>query len=387
MTVLSVFLPRCLAAACLAFAASAPAQTVTLTELPTPAGHGVAGVANIASDGTVVGTAYPSGEVVRWVPGEAAEVLGGDTYTLDNVMPFVSKDGAVIVASNYFDDYSLAAPGFWLGGTDWERASGMILTWSTPYGMSWDGAALAGGGYNDPPPGQFAPIVPWIWTLQSGQQLLDLLPGTSSGQAWAVADDASVAAGFIEDGGTRYGVRWEAGTPAWITDLDGERVGQALACNADCSVIVGAGIDNAPAGVAHQAWRWTADEGPQYLGTVPGGDPSATYYAFESTRDGSMVVGSYFTIDPMLGALNRGFLWTRDEGMQDMTTWLAAHGIDYGADFSDLVVNAITPDGDLLLINGTDADYMRQRAVVRIVPEEPVQDFIFSDGFEGFGPL
>src|SRR5690606_5763831 len=112
MTVVSVFVPRCLAAACLAFAASAPAQTVTLTELPTPASHGVAGGANVASDGSVVGTAYPSGEVVRWVPGEAAEVLGGDTYTLDNVMPFVSKDGAVIVASNYFDDYSLAAPGF-----------------------------------------------------------------------------------------------------------------------------------------------------------------------------------------------------------------------------------------------------------------------------------
>jgi len=387
MNAFSLQLSRHLAVACLTFAASAGAQTVTLTELPTPGGFGVAGVANIASDGTVVGTLYPKGDVVRWVPGEEPEVLGGDTYTLDNVMPFISKDGAVIVATNYFDSHGVAAPGFWLGGTAWERASGMILAFSTPYGMSWDGAVLVGGGYNKGAPGELVPMVPWIWTAQSGQGLLDLLPGTISGQAWAVADDAGIAIGFIEAGGVRYAVRWDAGVPEWITDDDGNRVGQAMACNADCSVVIGAGVDNGPAGAPKQAWIWTASDGFRYLGVAPGASPGATYYAFESNRDGSMVVGSYFTVDPMLGAINRGFLWTPEGGLQDMSEWLAGHGIDYGDGFSDLVANAITPDGDLILLNGADADYARTRAVVRIDASVPEDDFIFGDGFEGIIPL
>lgn len=387
MTTLSTSFSRGLLAAAFASAAAASAQTVTLIELPPPDGYAVAGVSNIAADGTVVGTVYPSGEVVRWVIGKAPEVLGGDTYTLDNVMPFISKDGATIVATSYFDDYSLSAPGFWVGGTDWERASGLILDWSTTFGLSWDGSALVGGGFNDPPPGELAAIVPWIWSAPTGQQRLGLLPGTASGQAWAVADDGAVAAGFIEaapGNTTRYGARWDDAVAAWITDADGQHVGQALSCNFNCSVIVGAGIDSAPPGLAHQAWRWTEDHGLEYLGTPAGADASATYYAFESNWNGSVIVGSYFTIDPLLGATNRGFLWTRSEGMQDLVTWLAAHGIHYGEGFNDLVVNAVTPDGDLLLINGTDADYTRRRAIVRI---EPVDDFIFSDGFEGFNPF
>lgn len=369
------------------FALPALADTVTLTELPPPDGYAVAGVSNIAADGTVIGTVYPSGEVVRWLPGQAPEVLGGDTYTLDNVMPFISKDGDTIVASSYFDDYSVSAPGFWVGGTDWQRASGMDLIWSSPFGISWDGAALVGGGNNPPPPGEFAPILPWVWTAEIGQRLLDLLPGTVSGQAWAVADGGGIAAGFIEASqgdSTRYGVRWDDTTAAWITDAGGHHVGQATGCNYNCSVIVGAGIDSAAAGLAHQAWRWTEANGFEYLGTPEGADPAATYYAFESSWDGSVIVGSYFTIDPLLGAVSRGFLWTRTGGMQDMAGWLAAHGIHYGEDFKDLVVNAVTPDGSILLINGMDADYARKRAIVHI---EVVDDFIFSDDFEGINPF
>ena len=378
---------RCFLAVSLAFAATASAQTVTLTELPPPDGYAVAGVANMAADGTVVGSVYPSGEVVRWQPGQAPEVLGGDTYTLDNVMPFISKDGATIVASSYFDDYSVSAPGFWRGGTDWERAAGMTLAWSTPFGLSWSGEAMVGGGYNDPPPGQLASILPWLWTAQSGQQVLGLLSGTVSGQAWAVADDGAVAAGFIEAAPgdrTRYGARWDDTSAAWITDADGHHVGQALSCNFDCSVIVGAGIDSAPPGTARQAWVWTKDTGLTYLGAAAGADASATYYAFESSWDGAVIVGSYFTIDPLLGAVNRAFLWTRSEGMRDLVSWLAAHGIEYGDDFGELVANAITPDGNLLLLNGLDADYLRRRAIVQI---EAVDDFIFTDGFEGFNPF
>jgi hypothetical protein len=64
--------------------------------------------------------------------------------------------------------------------------------------------------------------------------------------------------------------------------------------------------------------------------------------------------------------------------MQDFSAFLANHGIDYGNDFSDLVVNAITPDGKAMLINGADPNYVRQRAVIRVTPD----DAIFADGFD-----
>src|SRR5688572_20069402 len=68
-------LPLCL------FAGMALAQdVVTLEELPSPAFAPTAGVSNIAADGTVVGTAWPNGTVVRWRPGQPPENLGGDTY-------------------------------------------------------------------------------------------------------------------------------------------------------------------------------------------------------------------------------------------------------------------------------------------------------------------
>ena len=64
--------------------------------------------------------------------------------------------------------------------------------------------------------------------------------------------------------------------------------------------------------------------------------------------------------------------------MQDLSEFLSLYGIDYGNDFSDLVINSITPDGHHMLINGADPDYMRKRAVVNIVPD----DAIFADGFD-----
>ena len=107
-------------------------------------------------------------------------------------------------------------------------------------------------------------------------------------------------------------------------------------------------------------------------------------YAFESSEDGNVVVGSYVVFDPTLGPTNHGFYWNADGGMHDITQYLADYGITFGAaDWVDLLVNGVTPDGRTLLLNGLDAGYQRRRAVVQIVRD----DWIFADGFEGIGPL
>jgi len=379
MLVAAVFLRRsCLVLAVAAAATPAAATAITLTDLPVPDGFPTAGVANIASDGTVVGTAWPDGSVVRWVPGADPEVLGGGlTFTLENVMPLISKDGTVIATTGYFSDGSgkHAAPEIWLGGVDWLEMPGLTLGDASPYGMSYDGQTLVGGA--SPAQGTSPLQIPWIWTAADGQLALGMMPDTVWGEAWAVANDGHVAAGFFEASAsdtTRYGARWVDGVPEWILDANGQHVGQAIGCNSDCSVIVGAGRDSG----SPQAWRWSVSGGVEFLGAAGGASPDALYYAFESSEDGSVIVGSYYTVDPLLGAINRGFIWTPSDNMQDFSAFLASGGIDYGNDFSDLVVNAITPDGKSMLVNGADSNYVRQRAVIRMTPD----DAIFADGFE-----
>jgi hypothetical protein len=376
---LSASLRHAFLACFIAAATPAMAITVTLTELPVPEGYGTAGVANIASDGTVVGTIWPDGSVVRWVPGADPEVLGGGlTFTLENMMPLISKDGSIIATAGYFSDGAnkRAAPEIWTAGASWVEASGLTLGDASPYGMSYDGQTLVGGAS---PADEGAPEqqIPWIWTQAGGQQALGMMEGTVWGEAWAVANDGHTAVGFFEPSAgdfTRYGARWSDGVPEWILDDAGEHAGQAIACNSDCSVIVGAARDSG----SPQAWRWTRDGGFEFLGTAAGAAPDAMYYAFESSEDGNVIVGSYYTIDPLLGTVNRGFIWTPADHMQDITAYLANYGIDYGNGFMDLVVNAITPDGGMLLINGADPDYVRTRAVVHIARD----DAIFADGFD-----
>jgi hypothetical protein len=66
--------------------------------------------------------------------------------------------------------------------------------------------------------------------------------------------------------------------------------------------------------------------------------------------------------------------------MQDITQFLAGHGITFGGDdWIEMLVVGVTPDGGALLIGGLDANYQRHRALVRIEHG----DGIFADGFDG----
>jgi uncharacterized membrane protein len=380
------FAHRLFAGMIAAAATSAAADTISLTELPAPDGYAVAAAANIAADGTVVGVVYPDGLVVRWPPSGAPEVLGGGfTFTLDNVTPLISRNGATIATTGWFDDGGeapVAAPEIWSGDTDWMRIDDLVLGNTTVLGVSANGETLVGSAEPALPPQKGPwPQVPWYRTAAQGQVALALPLDAFSAQAWAVSDDGRVVAGFAEpapDDYTRYGMRWADGVPAWILDAQGHRVGQAIGCNSDCSVIVGAGVEN---GLGDpRAWRWRSGSGVEYLDVPAGAPTDAVGYAFESSEDGDVVVGSYVVFDPSLGPTNHGFYWTPTAGMQDITQFLAGHGITFGGDdWIEMLVVGVTPDGGALLIGGLDANYQRHRALVRIEHG----DGIFADGFDG----
>ncbi|HVT32109.1 MAG TPA: hypothetical protein VHE32_05660, partial [Rhodanobacteraceae bacterium] len=203
-------LPRALLiASAAALASPALAITVELTELPVPDGFPTAGVAGLANDGTVVGTAWPDGAIVRWSPQGTPEVLGGGlTYTLENVMPLISKDGSVIATTGYFDiggGNLRASPETWISGTDWAPLPGLTLGDASPYGISYDGSVLVGGA--SPAEGNDPQQIPWMWTAATGQVALGMIDGQTWGEAWAVGDGGRVAAGFFGSD-TRWGAKW-----------------------------------------------------------------------------------------------------------------------------------------------------------------------------------
>jgi uncharacterized membrane protein len=380
------FAPRFLAVAIAAATIPATADTVSLTELPAPDGYAVAAAMNIAADGTVVGVVYPDGLVVRWPPSGAPEVLGGGfTFTLDNVTPLISRNGVTIATTGWFDDGGeapVAAPEVWSGGTDWTRIDDLVLGNTTVLGVSANGDVLVGSAEPAVPPQEGPwPQVPWYRTAALGQVALAVPADAFSAQAWAASDDGHVVAGFAEpapDDFTRYGMRWHDGVPEWILDAGDQRVGQAIACNSDCSVIVGAGVEN---GLGDpRAWRRRAGGDVEYLDVPPGAPTDAVGYAFDASDDGDVVVGSFVVFDPNLGPTNHGFYWTPSAGMQDITQFLADHGIAFGGDdWVEMLVVGVTPDGGTLLVGGLDANYQRHRALVRIERGEA----IFADGFDG----
>lgn len=94
--------------------------------------------------------------------------------------------------------------------------------------------------------------------------------------------------------------RWQGGTMA---ELAGGSVANAV--NADGSVIVGELAE------AHHAFRWTAADGMQDLGELPG-VPGATV-AYGVSADGSVVVGAMQT-----DAAWHAWIWNAVDGMQEI---------------------------------------------------------------------
>lgn len=373
------------------YAGPASAQWVaTLRELP----HGTAAAPQpsaVTGDGTVFGLDASTGNTLRWRPGQEPEDLGGGpSFMLINVMPVVSPDGRVVV-SNYMnagEGTTVLVPRIWEGDFGWSILPDMYATPSAmAIGISADGTQLAGTG------GDGAGNRPWHWSYEAGQQLLPVPATMSDGEAWAVSNDGRVVAGFVSRTGTdgggwprryRFAARWSDGQIQLLEDADGHPLGQAVVCNADCSVVAGGGEggDSAPHANSGRAWYWSEAEGAVYLDTsgLPAG-ATAPYYAMDMSGDGRVVVGTYTVqVQTPFGVMleTRPFRWTREGGAQCLIELMSEQGLPFGGDGWNLVPVSISPDGRTILLNGQDADSQLRSAVLGLV-----EDRILQDGFDG----
>lgn len=181
-----------------------------------------------------------------------------------------------------------------------------------PIAMSSDGSVVVGGngrnglGEN-----------PWIWTRTDGMRVL---PGRSGSRAWVngISGNGRVAVGQIG----ADAIRWiDGGAAETLTPLPHSRYAWAAATSSNGDAIVGT---TEKINFSLAAWRLTAPDGLEGLGTLGEGFPHPTGIS----ADGETVVGWDDTSQDQ-----RAFLWTRAGGMKNLGTyangggWTHAHGI------------------------------------------------------------
>ena len=204
----------------------------------------------------------------------------------------------------------------------WTSGTGMIGLGDLPGGTfssvalsaSADGSVLAGIGRSAS--GQEA----FRWTSGTGMIGLGDLPGgIFSSTADDISSDGAVIVGMATSASGSEPYRWTSGTGmVGLGDLPGGGYsGRALSVNTDGSIIVG----YATSASGSEAFRWTSGTGMIGLGDLPGGAFSSQ--AQGVSNDGNVIVG-YGTI----AAGQRAFIWEPVGGMQELSTYMTALGVD-----------------------------------------------------------
>ena len=315
----------------------------------------------LALNGMVVGyrPGGPGGNWVwRWRPGDPqVEELLGKTRT--NFV-LVTPDGDSIFTNRRVppDGGSLSptVPVIWRDETGWEPISGLTFYSSWVQGISRDGSHLVGRGR--PKDGDLPML--WVWNEQDGQRLVvdeeDFVVNVSY-----VSDDGRVLLGYRTDFEWSSSfprdrvTRWVDGEGEFLRDEYGATLRHVFGCTADCSIIYG-GMQSVDIDSDHpharEPWIWTESRGVEYLGTLPEAASSPNYSMVHASEDGSLLAGSFSRVNADGHRGTRAFLWSRATGMQPLADILAEFGIS-DDEWQGMVVAAISPEGDRVLLRGT----------------------------------
>lgn len=328
----------------------------------------------MAADGTVIGQLAGGNDVVRWLPGEAPQLLGIDSIMgMNNLTPPISRDGSLVAVSRLWEDedqnfqVSVSA---WKQSTGWLEVHDLGLERPMVIAAGPQGDALAGYFFIDD-----AFYHPWVWREASGAETLVVPEGFDVGDAWALSADTRIVAGSLgvydpDVWGFHtwdYAARWVDGEAELLHDVHGRPLSAAVRCNSDCSVVVGGGVP--PEGQSGEpnwgeAWVWSESDGAIYLGTIEEGEPP--YYAMASSEDGKTVVGSYGRLTESefgLTMQQHAFVWTADGGIRPMDALLAEAGSSHLEGWLNSVATDITPDGRTVLVGGWLDDQARSLLV------------------------
>lgn len=345
------------------------------------------------SDNGVVSMHTSAGGVYKWNAAGGLVQIG----SISNGYPaagrtIVSNDGTKISSSvtnaatgfNEISTYDVAT-------STWVNRGGLVPTgWdgsvSSTWGMSPNGNTIVGLGFLT---AANAHAVKWD-QVNGMVDLGSIVPGRSS-RANAINTAGTVIVGWQDEPtGTRSGAKWQDGVESFITDNNGNNVGEAGGISADGNTIIGSAAPN--------PYVWNATSGLTYI-THPNASFNFKGGATGISADGTRVIGFYraFGAPPMSG---EGFIWTASGGRINLNDYAVSLGIATNGVTMGLPL-AISQDGKKIAGSGTNAsgqvvafyldtseflsvnDTVKEKNSVGIYPN-PVTDVLY---FKGTGKI
>lgn len=341
------------------------------------------------SDNGVVSMHTSGGGIYKWDAAGGLVQIG----SISNGYPaagrtVVSNDGTKISSSitneatgfNEISTYDVAT-------STWVNRGGLVPTgWdgsvSSTWGMTTNGSTIVGLGFLTA-----ANAHAVKWDAVSGMiDLGSMVPGRSS-RANAINAAGTVIVGWQDEPtGTRSGAKWQDGVESFITDNNGNNVGEAGGISADGNTIIGSANPN--------PYVWNAVSGLTYI-THPNASFSFKGGATGISADGKKVIGYYraFGAPPMSG---EGFIWTSASGRINLNDYAVSLGIATNGVTMGLPL-AISQDGKKIAGTGTNAsgqmiafyldisqflsvnDAVKEKNSIGIYPN-PVTDILYFKG-------
>jgi hypothetical protein len=345
------------------------------------------------SDNGVVSLHTSAGAIYKWDASGGLVQIG----SISNGYPaagrtIVSNDGTKISSSvtnaatgfNEISTYDVAT-------ATWVNRGGLVPTgWdgsvSSTWGMTANGNTIVGLGFLT---AANAHAVKWD-EVNGMIDLGSIVQGRSS-RANAINASGTVIVGWQdESNGTRSGAKWQDGVESFITDNNGNNVGEAGGISADGSTIIGSANPN--------PYVWNAVSGLTYI-THPNASFSFKGGATGISGDGTKVIGYYraFGAPPMSG---EGFIWTSATGRVNLNDYAVSLGIATNGVTMGLPL-AISQDGKKIAGMGVNAsnqmvafyldtseylsvnDVVKEKNSMGIYPN-PVTDILY---FKGTGKI
>ncbi|RQO38072.1 secretion protein [Chryseobacterium sp. KBW03] len=299
------------------------------------------------SDNGVVSMHTSAGGIYKWNAAGGLIQIG----SISNGYPaagrtVVSNDGTKISSSvtnaatgfNEISTYDVAS-------STWVNRGGLVPTgWdgsvSSTWGMSTNGSTVVGLGYLTA-----ANAHAVKWDEAGGMIDLGSMVSGRSSRANAINAAGTVIVGWQDEPtGTRSGAKWQDGVESFITDNNGNNVGEAGGISADGNTIIGAANPN--------PYVWNATSGLTYI-THPNASFNFKGGATGISADGKTVIGYYraFGAPPMSG---EGFIWTSSTGRINLNDYAVSLGIATNGVTMGLPL-AISQDGKKIAGTGTNA--------------------------------
>lgn len=345
------------------------------------------------SDGGIVSLQTSGGQVFKWDEVNGLVQIGSVTNGYPGAgRAVITADGTKIGASitsvgTGFNEIST----FIIGTSAWTSHGGLVSSgWdghvSSTWGMTPDGNTIVGLGWLT---AGSAHAVKWD-AVNGVTDLGSIVPNRSS-RANAINADGSVIVGWQDqDNGTRSGAKWVNGVQSFITDSNGNYVGEAGDVSADGMTIIGAAMPN--------PYVWNSVTGITYI-THPNSSVFFRGGATGISADGKKVVGFFraFAAPPMSG---EGFIWTAAGGRINLNDYAVSVGINTQGVIMSLPL-AISRDGLRIAGVGTNAsnqtvaffldlskiqlsthESIKQENSISIYPN-PVKDVLYFKGISG----